>query len=345
MREYFVLLEKELGSITKEKTIALAIVVQFLIASLSSVILGGVMTYYDPNYIGWNTSMNIKAGLVGQIDSPMLEYLKDRKISTRLFSDLTTAEAAFHAGQLDMILSVPQSQLGTVNMELILPKMEVKRTIILLRLDEPLKRYENYLREANGVSANYNDFDNNPFSTYEFLYTALIPILMLFPALVAGSIVIDAISEEFENKTLDTLISTPLTAGQVFASKVSAAIITAAVQIGMSVGLLKWNGIVIESLALVLTLATAYTVTISFGAAIIALFFRDRQRAQFTYSMILIAVGAASYFLNPSPLELLSKLSSGAPNISTPGFILYTILPIAVGLTFFRLLERRRLMG
>lgn len=343
MREYLVLLKKELRSITREKTIILAIIVQFLIASLSSVILEGVMTFYDPNSIGWNTNAIIRVGFVGNTDTPVLEYLQDSKIVTRSFSELATAEAAFHAGQIDAILSVPESQSGPVNMKLILPKMETKRTVILVMLDEPLKRYEDYLREANGVLVNYRDFDSNPFSTYEFLYTALIPILMLFPALVAGSIVIDAISEEFENKTLDTLISTPVSAGQVFASKVSAAAITAVIQTVMWAGLLKLNGIIIERLTLVLVLAISYTVTISFGAAIIALFFKDRQRAQFIYSMILIAIGAASYFLNPSPFELLTKLSSGAPNISVLGFVLYTALPIAIGLAFFHLSERRML--
>jgi ABC-2 type transport system permease protein len=344
VREYLVLLKKELRSITKEKTIMLAVIVQFLIASFSSVILEGVMTFYDPNFIGWSSN-EIRVGFVGNTDTPLFEYIQDRKIVTRSFSELAAAEAAFRAGQIDAILFMPESQSDSVNMRLFLPKMEAKRTVILVMLDEPLRRYEDYLRETNGVLVNYKDFDSTPFSTYEFLYTALIPILMLFPALVAGSIVIDAISEEFENKTLDTLISTPISARQVFASKVSAAVITAVVQIMMWAGLLSWNGIVIERLTLVLILAISYSVTISFGAAIIALFFKDRQRAQFTYSMILIATGAASYFLNPSPFELLTKLSSGAPNTSTLGFVIYALLPIAVGLAFFHLSERRMSTG
>lgn len=345
MSEFLVLLRKELRSITKEKTIMLAVIVQFAIASFSSVILQGVMAFYDPNSIGWSTNVIIRAGFVGQADSPMLTYLKDEKIITRSFSELATAEAAFRSGQIDTILIMPENQSGLVNMKLILPKMEAKRTVILVMLDEPLRRYEDYLREANGVLVDFKDYDSKPFSTYEFLYAILIPILMLFPALIAGSIVIDAVSEEFENKTLDTLISTPVSAGQVFASKVSAAVITAVIQIVMWAGLLRWSGVIIDRLALVLLLAISYTITISFGAAIIALFLKDRQRAQFTYSMVLIAVGAVSSFLNPSPLELLIKLSSEAPNISVLGFVLYAVLAIFAGLAFFYLSERRILRG
>ena len=201
MREYLVLLKKELRSITKEKTIILAVMVQLLIASLSSVILEGVMTFYDPNFIGWGSN-EIRAGFVGDTDTPVFEYIQDKKIVTRWYSELGTAEAAFRAGQIDAILFMPENQSGPVDIKLFLPKMETKRTVILVMLDEPLKRYEDYLREANGVQVNYRDLDSKPFSSYEFVYTALIPILMLFPALVAGSIVIDTISEEFENKNL-----------------------------------------------------------------------------------------------------------------------------------------------
>lgn len=318
----------------------LAIIVQFFIASLSSSILEGVMTFNDPNSMGWSTNKIIRVGLVGNTDTPLLEYLQDRKITTRSFAGIAPAQAAFRAGRIDTIFILPENQSVPVDVELILPETEIESTMIMVTLDEPLKRYEDYLRTANGLLVDYKDFESKPFSTYEFLYAALIPILMLFPALVAGSMVIDTISEEFENNTLDTLVSTPISAKQVFTSKISAAVITAVIQVAMWIVLLKWNGIAIERLALVLILTVSYTITISFGAAIIALFFKYRQRAQFVYSMVLIAIGAASCFLNPSPLELLTKLSSGAPNISAPGFILYIVLTAATGFAFSYLSER-----
>jgi ABC-2 type transport system permease protein len=152
--------------------------------------------------------------------------------------------------------------------------------------------------------------------------------------------VIDAISEEFENKTIYTLISTPISASQVFAAKVSAAVAAAIVQVIICTALLSWNGIVINRLSLVLILTLSYIVSISFGGAIIATFFKDRQRSQFIYSLIIIVAGSVSCFLKPSPLELLTKLSAGAPNVSLIGFVIYIALAIAVGLIFFCLSER-----
>ena len=182
----------------------------------------------------------------------------------------------------------------------------------------------------------YKEFSARPFLSYEFLYTVLIPILMLFPALVAGSMVIDTISEEYENNTFDTLVSAPISMKQVFLSKIAANVLIAVVQIILWIGLLKWNGIYIGDVWMVITLAVSYAVTISLGAAIIAVLLKDRQRAQFSYSMLLIAIGAISYFIYPSPLEVLTKISSGAPGTGILGFILYSLLPILVYPFFHR---------
>ena len=345
MNEYVVLLKRELLSLTREKTIILAIMVQLLIASLASVILQGIMAFYDPASIGWGTGVSLRAGFIGEADSPLPAYLRSKGIIVKPFSELTSAEAAFRDHQIDTILFVPEGQSNVANMKLILPGTEARKMVILVMLDEPLKEYEDYLRQANGIEVNYKDFGGQAYSGYEFLYSVLIPILMLFPALVAGSIVIDDISEEFENKTLDTLISAPVSGGQVLVSKMSAAIIAAVIQLFMSTGLLIWNGIVVERLILVLLLAVSFAVAISLGAAIIALWFKDRQRAQFVYSMTLITAGAAGYFLNPSPFELLAKLSSGALDFSALAVGLYTTLPIAIGLAIFYRSKRLVLAG
>jgi hypothetical protein len=154
------------------------------------------------------------------------------------------------------------------------------------------------------------------------------------------TVMLDEPLKRFENKTIYTLISTPISASQVFAAKVSAAVAAAIVQVIICTALLSWNGIVINRLSLVLILTLSYIVSISFGGAIIATFFKDRQRSQFIYSLIIIVAGSVSCFLKPSPLELLTKLSAGAPNVSLIGFVIYIALAIAVGLIFFCLSER-----
>jgi len=340
VNEYLVLLKRELKSITREKTIMFAIMVQFFIASFSSIILVGIMAFYDPASIGENTRVTIRVGVVSDMSSPMLGYLRDRNITVKLFSDLTGAESAFQSGQVDTVMFIPENRAGVVDMKLTLPELDTKKTVIFMVLDEPLKRYENYLRGANGVRLNYNDTGGKPHTTYEFLYSLIIPILMLFPALIAGSIVIDTVSEELENKTFDTLMSAPVSLGQVFTSKVSAAVITAVIQMAMWVGLLRLNSIIIQNPTLVILLAVIIATAISVGTAIIALYFKDRERAQFVYSIVLVAAVGGSYFLNPSPFSLITRLAAGDPHIGVPEVAFYAIPLIVIGIMFFNVSKR-----
>jgi ABC-2 type transport system permease protein len=342
MSGFLALLKRELRSIIKEKTIMFAIIVQFFIASFSSIILVGIMAFYDPASIGDNSHVKIKVGIVASDETvePLLYYVADRNISVSPFPDMAGAEAAFQKGRVDTIIYIPESRNGVVDMKLTMPELDTKKTVIFMMLDEPLKRYENYLREANGIELNYNDTGGKPHTTYEFLYSLIVPILMLFPALIAGSIVIDTVSEEFENKTFDTLTAAPVSIGQVIMSKMSAAVITAAVQVVMWVGLLRLNDIIIQNTVPVMLMAFIMAASIAVGTAIMALYFKDRERTQFVYSILLVAVISGSYFLNPSPFSLITRLAAGDPSLGIFNVALYAIPLFAVGMVFFKVSRR-----
>jgi ABC-2 type transport system permease protein len=348
MSGFLTLLKRELRSITKEKTIMFAIIVQFFIASFSSIILVGIMAFYDPSSIGDNTNMRIRVGIPAGYDKfitdqdmeTLVNYLHEGGVYFTLFPDMDSAEAAFRKGRIDTVLSMPKSQNDMVDMKLIMPELDTKKTVIFMVLDEPLKRFENYLREANGVELHYNDTGGKPHTTYEFLYSLIVPILMLFPSLIAGSIVIDTVSEEFENKTFDTLASAPVSLAQVVMSKISAAVTTAAVQVVMWVGLLRVNDIIIQNSVLVMLLAVIIAAVIAVGTAIMALYFKDRERTQFVYSIALVAVIGGSYFLNPSPFGLITRLATGDPGTGILAVGLYTIPLMAIGTIFLKVSRR-----
>lgn len=336
MTGYVSLVRKELQSVAKEKTILCAILVQFFIASFSSVILTGIMAFYDAGSLAESARFTVRVGYVGDMDNPLVGYLRSNKVVVRPFAEVTAAEAAFRARQVDAVMLVPESQSGVVDIQLTLPKLETMKMVMLIMVDEPLKRYENYLREANGIPVRYQDAGGKPYSTYEVLYAIIIPILMFFPALVGGSIVIDTIAEEFENKTIEMLLSAPVSASKIFAAKISAALITAVIQMGVWIGLLRVNGMAIHSPALLFVAAVIFAATISFGAAVIALFFKDRERAQFVYAMALIITGAGTYFINPSPFNLLTRLSAGVSGVGVLEVVLYTIPLVAISLVFLK---------
>ena len=232
---------------------------------------------------------------------------------------------------------VPPANSGVVDMKLILPQLDTKQTVILMALQGPLKDYENFLRSMGGVQLNYPQIPEGKSSnTYEFLYSIVIPILMLFPALISGSIIIDSVSEEFENKTFDTLMAAPVSLKQVFTAKISAAIVVTVIQLIMWTLLLRVNGLMIQNPALVIWMAVFAATAISVIGALIALYFKDRERAQFVYSIVLVFLVGASYFLGFSPINAITRLASGAHNVELISLFVYSIAIVALGAIFFK---------
>lgn len=346
MSRFLALLRRELKSITREKTIMFAIIVQFFIASFSSIILVGIMAFYDPASIADNTQVRIEAGIVGGDEKaePLLDYLDESNVRLHFYSSLTEAENAFQRGRIDTILVLPENTSGVVDMKLIMPELDATKTVVFMVLDKPLKKYENYLRQSAGVDVRYHGTEGKPHTTYEFLYSLIVPILMLFPALIAGSIVVDTVSEEFENKTFDTLSATPISPGQIVASKVSAAVLTAVVQLVMWVGLLRLNNIVIQNAVLVIILGIVIAAVISIITAVTAIYFKDRERSQFVYSILLMAIIGGSYFLSPSPFSLITRLATGDPTLGSLQVFIY-IIPLAVAGIILIAISRRLMLS
>lgn len=346
MREFFILVRREIKAVRKEKTILFAIFIQLFIASFSSVMLIGVMSFYDPQTIGENSGAKITVGAVGHIASPIVDSVDGApNIEVRAFPSLEAAEDAFRAGRVDAIMAIPAPQTGAVNMDLYLPRSDARSTVILMGLSEPLKQAENRLREENGIRLNYSNIQGKSHTSYEFLYSVLIPLLMFFPALIAGSIVIDTVSEEIENKTLDTLRAAPVSLHRIFSAKVFAAVLLAGVQCVLWMFLLRMNGYAIDNAGLVLGLAISIAASIACGAAIIGLCFKDRERAQFVYSIALLLASGLSYLFDPSPFGLVTRLAAGSPFVGPADVALYLVPAVIMAGALYTLVSRRLVLA
>ena len=293
MRAFYAIVKKELRSVARDKTIMIAIFIQLFIASFSSVILIGLLTFYDPESIGLNARISTNVGVIGDAGSPMVRFLRERNLKVTTFSLPLDAENAFQAGTIDVAMFIPEDSDGVVEMQLFLPESESLSTMILMILKEPMKRYENYLRDKNGVQVRYADIKGLPPATYEFRYSFLIPILMFFPAFVAGSMVIDSISEELETHTLDTL---------------------------------RFNGVHMQNAGLILLLAAMIAAIIAVGSALISTYFKDRERSQFTYSLFVSLSGGMSYFFDLSPVALMTRFATGDYYTNIADIAVYLVL-------------------
>jgi len=340
MKAFISMLLRELKSVRKEKTIMFAILIQFFIASFSSVLLVGLMAFYDPDSIGNNTQVTINVGTLGSTDRQFVDIMRQNNLRVYRFSDVDKAEAAFKRSSIDCIAYTPESDSNTVDMKLVLPDMDARATVVLMILKGPLKQYENYLREQNGINMNYSDMGGKPYTTYEFLYTVIIPVLMFFPAFVAGSMLIDTVSEEIEGKTMATLLSSPVSLTQVLGAKAVAAIVLAVIQCVLWSCLLRLNNFEIQNLGIVLFFAVIVAVIVTLISLLISVLFHDRERSQFVYSITVVVAVGLSFFLNPSPFSIISRLATGDSFLSVWQILLY-LLPLILLAVAFPLVSRR----
>jgi ABC-type Na+ efflux pump permease subunit len=225
---------------------------------------------------------------------------------------------------------------------LYLPDSDAVSSLIRMVIQEPLKQYENYLRAQNGIEVRYTDLKGKPSVSFEFIYSVLLPMLMLFPAFIAGSMTIDSITEEVENNTLQTLLSAPMTINGMVGAKIVSAVIISILQCMAWLALLQFNGTAIQHTGWILLLALIVAGITSTSAALSAVLLKDRERSQFIYSLILLAAAAISTLLNISPITTMSRLAIG--DHYTNGWDVAMFAAFLAGLYLLLLKLSRRLM-
>lgn len=339
---FFAVVKKELSSVLRDRTIIISILIQLFIASFSSGLLLGMLSLYDADTIMRFSGEGIRIGVVGKADDPLASLFTERGLNVQTFSTLTEAQSAFYSGEVLALVDAPQDANGLIEVKLYLPDSDTISSLIRMVIQEPLKQYENYLRAERGIEVRYTDLNGKPATSFEFVYSVLIPMLMFFPAFVAGSMSIDMITEEVENKTLQTLLSAPLTISGMIGAKITSAVILAIVQCAAWLTLLQMNGIEIQNKAWILALALVVAGITSTSASITAAFLQDRERSQFIFSLLLLAGVSISTMLNLSPITTMSRLAVG--DAFTNGWHVMVFAAFFAGLFFLLLKAAQRLM-
>jgi len=342
MIPFLAVVKKELSSVLRDRTIIISILIQLFIASFSSALLLGMLSLYDADTIMKYGGASIKIGMVGASDNPLESFMTKRGIQITPFATLTDAETEFYQGKLNAIILIPPNIFNTAEIKLYLPNSDAISSLIRMVIQEPLKQYENYLRAQNGIEVRYTDLKGKPTTSFEFVYSVLLPMLMFFPAFVAGSMTVDSITEEVENNTLQTLLSAPLTINGTISAKITAAVILSIIQCIAWMVLLWLNRIAIQNPVWILLLAVIVAGITSTSAALGAALLRDRERSQFVYSLILLTAIAISTLLDLSPIETVSRLAIG--DYYTSGWNVAVFAVFLAGLYLLLLKISRRLV-
>jgi len=339
---FLAVIKKELGSVIRDRTIIISILIQLFIASFSSGLLLGMLSLYDPDTIMQFQGAGMKIGVVSSSENLLESLMSKRGLQVVQYAALTDANAGFYRGEVIAIVDTPQAANGITEINLYLPDSDTVSSLIRMVIQEPLKQYENYLRAEKGIEVRYADLKGKPSTSFEFVYSVLIPILMFFPAFVAGSMTVDSMTEEVENNTLQTLLSAPLTINRVIGAKIVASVILSVVQCIAWLSLLQLNGITIQNTGCILLLALIVAGITSTSAALGATLLKDRERSQFIYSLMLLAATAISTLLNLSPITTLSRLAIG--DFFTSGWDVMVFAAFLAGLYLILLKLSRRLL-
>ncbi|WP_340819762.1 ABC transporter permease [Methanolobus sp. WCC4] len=314
--------KKEFKELLSEKTFILAIVIQLFIASFSTFLVIGLTSFYDPGMLNNVEMESTSIAVVGLESDELYQILQEeRNVKTYLYNDFRMAYTDFFDRNVDAIIVAPAGTAegtGLLNVDIYLPKSEIKATVVSLQLKEPLERYEQSVRDVRTqrlegyepIEFNIIKREIRTTSTYfEFIYVALLPLLVFTPAFISGGLIVDFITEEYERKTMELLLVSPASMKEIVSGKAFLATLIVPLQSLAWMLLLSMNWIRIHNPVQILLVVTIVAFILVMASTMISILFRDRGVAQLLYSLILIFLFMSSYLFTNSPLNLVTRLS------------------------------------
>jgi ABC-type Na+ efflux pump permease subunit len=320
----FTVAKRDLSSLSREKTIVLAICIQLFIAGFSSFLVVGLTSLYDPSSV--DSEERLELAVTGE-DQEKLVRAAAETDGPQLFryDDREDAIGAFDSGDVDAVVSVSRSSAGDgtrLRVKAVVPAEDLRTTLIVVQLRELLTALERLERTERAAQLEFtpvevpND-DAGSSSYFGFTYTILLPLLLFLPPFISGSIVVDSITEEIERGTLELLRVSPVDLIDVVDIDALAMVLLAPVQALLWILLLRANDIAIDHVGTLLVLVTAVaTITVVVGV-VLGLVTGRRRQAQLLYSVLVILLFGATVLLPEHPARTVALLSADSATTTT----------------------------
>lgn len=319
-----IIARKELISLSEEKTIILAILLQLFIAMFSSFLMVGLSAMYDPSLYGRISGVQYGIGFAGN-DTILLDLLSRDPSFVTYQMDPGNAIGALKERKLAAVVwpsgSSPDGEEPVV-VKLYTIKNDIQSTVIEVKVKEILLGYEEILRDIRRDRLDLQPLTVTPSRPvagspfYEFIYGLLLPLLLFMPAIISAGLVIDLITEEFQGQTLDTLRSTPATLEDIVNAKILACIAIIPVQVALWLFLLILNGIMIASVIEILLHVVFASTALILIAATVAVYYLERTKAQFIFSTATIILILLILALPSNPVNLIVLLAAGGAPVT-----------------------------
>ncbi|MCU4799530.1 ABC transporter permease [Halobacteria archaeon HArc-gm2] len=332
-----VVARRDLSSLSREKTIVLALLIQLFVAAFSSFLVVGLTSLYDPGSV---EAGQIEIGVSGDQQSALFEAVQRQSGATPVgYEEPAGALQAFHRGEVDAVLtatSAPAAEGGGSVMQVsaTVPDGSIRTTVVVVQVRQVLKTLERQERAERQDDIEHDPLplppEANASPYFGFTYTVLIPLLLFLPPFISGSVAVDSVTEEIERGTLELLRVAPISLVDVVDGKALGMILLAPAQAALWTLLLAVNGTAVANPLWTLTLVTAIAAIVVIVGVVLGLHLGRRRPAQLLYSVVTLVVFGGAVLLPEHPATTAAKLAIDSPTPTTYGHVLGYVLVAAV---------------
>jgi len=333
---------RDVASLSREKTIVLALLIQLFVAAFSSFLVVGLTSLYSPGSV---SAGEVVVGVSGEYTDEIQRAAAEQE-SLRLvvYSDEAAVREAYRDGNLHAAVVTDDSG-GRIAAEVIAPKESIQTTLIVDKIRTLLEAVERQERVARADNLDRSTIplpgtvEASPY--FGFTYTVLIPLLLFLPPFISGSVAVDALTEEIERGTLELLRVAPVSLVDIVDGKAVGMVLIAPLQAGLWLLLLGLNGIEVANVAELLGLVTAFATLVVVLGLVLGLVTGRRRQAQLLYSVLVLFAFGTLVFLPEHPATTVAKLAvDSATTGSYPHLAGYGVAAV-VGVALARRLAGR----
>ncbi len=352
---------KETKTMMHEKSFIMVLVFEILLVSSSTFLAVGydVLTSPESSSMLRGVRNFVVVGIVSDSKKEFGLPFKHAGITYFAYKDLESAEREFNKGVIDAIIigNVDLTQDPSI-ITIYLPSNTPKIGLIRLSLKRFFLNIEDKLRAIKSMIyvpdlrfLAYSGPEKIGDARYfEVFYVFTIPLLFFMPTVMAGSLIIDSLSEEMESKRILNLMLAPLRSEAIVIGKCLGSLIVTIPHGLIWVIVLSFTYFKVENHLGVLFFFILYSVFFILSGAIISLFMRHNRQSQLAYTFI--AIGAISlfspsanmsdYFITFSPAYIITNIALGA-SIFAYGWQILTIITVNIALLIVLLKSSKRL--
>jgi ABC-2 type transport system permease protein len=305
---------RDLASLSREKTIVLALAIQLFIAAFSSFLVVGLTSLYDPSGVEGG---EIEIAISETTEANLLAAARETDgVELVTYEDRAAALAAFDRGDVGAVLSttaVATDDGSGIEVNAVVPAESLRTTLIVNQVRELLIQFERVERADRTAFVEFTSVDvpaeNGGENYFTFTHTILIPLLLFLPAFISGSVAVDSITEEIEHGTLELLRAAPLSLVDIVDGKAAGMVVLAPLQAGLWILLLRLNGIDINHVPWLLAFVTAIAAITVVVGIVLGLATAKRRQAQLLYSILVLVLFGATLALPEHPASTIARLS------------------------------------